>query len=262
MSLTVTHGFTERTSDAGKTEPTLRLRLRIPPTSAKAHPISEVSPRPPAIDEDNVSILTPNSSPKGSNKTDTYQQSGIPPFDKFECNQPSVITSEFSEPTEYLNNVSSKNFFKRRSFLNEKQLKKKSSMFEKFQDLDFSHGSNQYTDQYLAIMVSNYEFDTICGRNRKDFLKPLQDFFAIKKVILIPRSKVGMAYRIDNLGRQYHGTVIKGHSSFKTFLSIFDHVPIQRIHYESKGFVDNKSGINIKSSVNDSEVEKLSARLW
>jgi hypothetical protein len=142
------------------------------------------------------------------------------------------------------------------------ELEEKAKMFSEFQEIEYSHGTTKYTDQYLAIVISNYDFDTMCGKKKKSFLKPLIDFFAIKKVILVPRSKVGMVYQINNLGRQYHGTVIKSHPSFQKFMSIFDHVPIQRIHYESEGFVDLKSSVNIMTSANNTDVEELSNRLW
>ena len=141
-------------------------------------------------------------------------------------------------------------------------LKKKVQMFTSYQDIVFNMKASDYTNQDLAIAVSNYEFTHMFGRKKDKFLKPVQDFFAIKKIVLIPRSMVGMAYQIDNLGQQYNGTVIRDHSSFQTFLSIFDHVPIQRIHYESDGFIDEQSGIRVISATNNNELKNLSQRLW
>jgi hypothetical protein len=181
---------------------------------------------------------------------------------ELECTEPTFSSSEFSSPSVYLNECSSKKFFSKELSIDKRSLMNKVALFERYQNLEFNKNHIEYTDQYLAIAISNYNFDSICGEKKSVFLKPVQDFCAIKKIILIPRSKVPIAYCIDNLGKQYHGTVLENETSFKTFLSIFDHIPVQRIHYESCGFFRRKSGIDIRSSHHDAAIAKLSERLW
>ena len=185
-----------------------------------------------------------------------------PPSPDLVCTEPTFSPSDFSHRTVYLNNCETKGFLNNPISLDKTELLEKVSLFESYQNIDFDPNLSEYTDQYLAIAISNYDFDFICGEKKGVFLKDVQDFFAIKKIILIPRSKVPIAYCIDDLGKRYHGTVLNDDSSFQNFLSIFDHIPVQRIHFESLGFKRKNSGIDIKSSQNNIEVAKLSERLW
>ena len=45
------------------------------------------------------------------------------------------------------------------------------------------------------------------------------------------------------------------------FRSIFDHVPIQRIDYETKGYENIKDGIHIKTESSNNSVSDLSKEL-
>ena len=185
-----------------------------------------------------------------------------PPAPDLVCAEPTFSPSEFSPRSVYLNPCVTKGFLNNPLSLDRTELLEKVAIFESYQNIDFDPNLTEYTDQYLAIAISNYDFDFICGEKKSVFLKAVQDFCAIKKIVLIPRSKVPIAYCIDNLGKQYHGTVLNDDSSFQTFLSIFDHIPVQRIHFESSGYKRRNSGIDIKSSLNNIEVAKLSERLW
>ena len=248
------------TSNSVQTGLTLRCKLPLkgrgrprPQDTSKEVPpcLSEISSIY-AEDEDNLSKLTPNSFASNS---DQDEPSPV-------CIHPPVFPKEFSSPTKFLNQVSATNFYNRPSTLTSATLQKKVKMFQSFQEVEYEVESYSYIEQDLAVAVSNDDFTHMFNKKRDKFLKPQQDFYAIKKIVLIPRSKVGMAYEIDHLGQRYHGTVIRKHSSFKKFLSIFDHVPIQRIHYESEGFTDEEAGIQVLSATNNISLKNLSQRLW
>lgn len=212
------------------------------------------------VSESELSNHTPQSQESVLIHTPQSQES-VPPC-SLQCSEPTFCTSEFSGPSEYLNNVLNKGCMQRNISMSKSKLLKKVKDFESYLDIDFDHGSTEYIDQYLAIAYSHHNFDDICGEKKSLFAKTVQDFSAIKKIILIPRSKIPMAYCIDHLGRQFHGTVLKSHSSFQSFMSIFDHVPVQRIHWESSRFRKKRRGIDILSPQSEPEVAKLSRRLW
>ena len=92
---------------------------------------------------------------------------------------------------------------------------------------------------------------------------PMKDFIAITKITVIPRTHLRIAYVMDYLHKNYHGTYILDPScaSSKLFAEVFDHVPINVINYEQNGYDSPNSGIVIKTETMCDSVAALSHEL-
>ena len=122
-----------------------------------------------------------------------------------------------------------------------------------------------YLKQSLAIchvdMTNEHVVDIISSK--KNVSASLCDFIGITKVTIIPRTYHRIAYVMDNLHKNYHGTYILDANalSSKVFADIFDHVPIEIINYENKGYNSPSTGIVIQTENTNKTVASLSKEL-
>ena len=110
-------------------------------------------------------------------------------------------------------------------------------------------------------MTNEHVVDIISSK--KNLSASLCDFIGITKVTVIPRTYHRIAYVMDNLHKNYHGTyILDGNAlSSKVFADIFDHVPIEIISYEVNGYNSPSTGIVIATENSNSTVASLSKEL-
>ena len=92
--------------------------------------------------------------------------------------------------------------------------------------------------------------------------KIVSDFLAITHISIIPRHHCNILYAIDKFDSNFHGTIeLDDNASMSVFRSIFDHVPIQHIDYETNCYVNIKDGIQIETESSSISVSNLSKEL-
>jgi len=117
-----------------------------------------------------------------------------------------------------------------------------------------------YTKQSLAILHTDKSTKRYTEAIKTK--SKISDFLAITHISIIPRSHSSIVYAIDKFDSNYHGTIeLDDNESMSVFRSIFDHVPIQHIDYETKGYENIKDGIHIKTESSNNSVSDLSKEL-
>ena len=125
---------------------------------------------------------------------------------------------------------------------------------------DTSKEDHTFTKQSLAILHTDKSTERYIEGTKTS--SKISDFLAITHISIIPRRHCSILYAIDKFDSNYHGTIeLDDNESMSVFRSIFDHVPIQRIDYETKGYVNIKDGIQIKTESSNNSVSDLSKEL-
>ena len=131
--------------------------------------------------------------------------------------------------------------------------------------LDHHANSSAYLNQALAIChtdCTNLHAKQLIKDNKGTSVS-LGDFINITKVTVIPRTHHRIAYVMDYLHTNFHGTYILDPScaSSRIFGKIFDHIPINVIDYEQNGHDSPSDGVVIKTETMCDDVATLSLEL-
>ena len=131
--------------------------------------------------------------------------------------------------------------------------------------LDHHANSSAYLCQALAIChtdSTNLHAKQLI-KDHKGTSASLSDFINITKVTVIPRTHHRIAYVMDYLHTNFHGTYILDPScaSSLIFGQIFDHIPINVIDYEQNGHNSPSDGVVIKTETMCDDVATLSLEL-
>ena len=131
--------------------------------------------------------------------------------------------------------------------------------------MDHHANSSAYLCQALAICHtdSTNPHAKQLVNNKKGISSSLIDFINITKVTVIPRTHHRIAYVMDYLHTNFHGTYILDPScaSSRIFGKIFDHIPIDVIDYEQNGHDSPTDGVVIKTETICDDVATLSLEL-